>query len=211
MNKNYIMSFGSNLEYENFSRELLKDFQNIYPYFVPKLLTSNDLPLNILEWQDFDQDGIGDNSDSDDDNDGVIDSLDDFPLDATRWTIDAIDGTNNELNTWDFDQDGNADALTDGLLLLRYTFGLRGSSLSDNAIATTSSLTPAEVESKVSSAMTYADIDDSGNVDALTDGLMLLRYLFGLRGTSLINLAVAIDANRSTAVEIETYIESMFP
>lgn len=168
-------------------------------------------PLNILEWQDFDQDGIGDNSDSDDDNDGVIDSLDDFPLDATRWTIDAIDGTNNELNTWDFDQDGNADALTDGLLLLRYTFGLRGSSLSDNAIATTSSLTPAEVESKVSSAMTYADIDDSGNVDALTDGLMLLRYLFGLRGTSLINSAVAIDANRSTAVEIETYIESMFP
>lgn len=59
MNKNYIMSFGSNLEYENFSRELLRDFQNIYPYFVPKLLTSNDLPLNILEFSRNNSLGFG--------------------------------------------------------------------------------------------------------------------------------------------------------
>ena len=27
---------------------------------------------------------------------------------------------------WDFDKNGNVDALTDGLLFLRYLFGLRG-------------------------------------------------------------------------------------
>ena len=29
------------------------------------------------------------------------------------------------------------------------------------------------------------DIDGDGNVDALTDGLLLLRYLFGLSGDTL--------------------------
>ena len=114
--------------------------------------------------------------------------------------------------SWDFDNDGNADALTDGLLLLRYTFGLTGGSLTDSAIASGSPLTPAEVEANVASATTsFADIDGSGNVDALTDGLMLLRYLFGLTGDSLIDSAVASGAERTTAAEIEAYIQSLMP
>ncbi|MDG2017815.1 MAG: hypothetical protein P8J25_00025, partial [Porticoccaceae bacterium] len=114
--------------------------------------------------------------------------------------------------SWDFDRDGNADALTDGLMLLRYTFGLRGASLTDSAIASGSSLTPAEVEANVADSTTsFADIDGSGNVDALTDGLMLLRYLFGLRGESLIDAAVANGASRQSAAEIEAYIVSLMP
>jgi hypothetical protein len=114
--------------------------------------------------------------------------------------------------SWDFDNDGNADALTDGLLLLRYTFGLTGASLTDSAIASGSPLTPAEVEANVAAATTsFADIDGSGNVDALTDGLMLLRYLFGLTGASLIDSAVAAGAERTTAAEIEAYIQSLMP
>ena len=114
--------------------------------------------------------------------------------------------------SWDFDADGNADALTDGLLLLRYTFGLSGASLTDSAIASGSPLTPAEVEANVAAATTsFADIDGNGNVDALTDGLMLLRYLFGLSGASLIDSAVASGATRSTAADIEAYIQSLIP
>lgn len=114
--------------------------------------------------------------------------------------------------SWDFDNDGNADALTDGLLLLRYTFGLTGGSLTDSAIASGSPLTPAEVEANVASATTsFADIDGSGNVDALTDGLMLLRYLFGLTGDSLIDSAVASGAERTTAADVEAYIISLMP
>jgi len=43
----------------------------------------------------------------------------------------------------------------------------------------------------------------------LADGLLLLRYLFGLRGDPLIANAVAPDATRKTAAEISTYIDSL--
>lgn len=42
--------------------------------------TSDDFPLNPVEWQDTDLDGIGDNGDADDDNDGVFDTDDPCPL-----------------------------------------------------------------------------------------------------------------------------------
>ena len=56
-----------------------------------------------------------------------------------------------------------------------------------------------------------ADIDSNGTVDALTDGLMLLRYLFGLTGNSLIEGSVANNATRTDAVDIEAYIQSKMP
>jgi hypothetical protein len=114
--------------------------------------------------------------------------------------------------SWDFDQDGNADALTDGLLLLRYAFGLTGDALVSSAIAEASPLTPEQVQENVAaSTASFADIDDSGNVDALTDGLLLLRYLFGLTGDALLSSAVAENANRSSADDIEAYILSLYP
>ena len=55
------------------------------------------------------------------------------------------------------------------------------------------------------------DIDQNGSFDALTDGLIILRYAFGLRGDSLINNAVASDANRTSAEAIEAHIKSYLP
>jgi hypothetical protein len=115
------------------------------------------------------------------------------------------------INNWDFDQDSNADALTDGLLLLRYAFGLTGDALVSNAIAEVSPLTPEQVQENVAASISFADIDNSGNVDALTDGLLLLRYLFGLTGDALLSSAVAENANRSNATDIAVYIESLMP
>jgi hypothetical protein len=140
-----------------------------------------------------------------------------FPAGYWRYklvTADSVDApvAPAPAGSWDFDNDGNADALTDGLLLLRYTFGLAGDSLVNSAISAGSELTAAEVEANVAAASTsFADIDGNGNVDALTDGLMLLRYLFGLTGDSLINSAVAGDATRSTSADIEAYIISLMP
>lgn len=48
--------------------------------------------------------------------------------------------------TWDLDGNNKADALTDGMLLIRYTFGLRGASLTDGAIALDSPFSDLEVE-----------------------------------------------------------------
>ena len=55
-----------------------------------------------------------------------------------------------------------------------------------------------------------ADTDDDGEgaTEALSDGLLVLRYLFGFRGDSLIVSAVTANATRTTATEIESYIES---
>ena len=61
------------------------------------------------------------------------------------------------------------------------------------------------------SASADLDIDDNGEADALTDGLLLLRYLFELRGNSLIDGVVAPDAARRSASEIEVYLDSRMP
>lgn len=53
------------------------------------------------------------------------------------------------------------------------------------------------------------DVDGNGVVDALTDGLMLLRWQFGLRGAGLITGAVGLAATRSTAPMIEAYLTTL--
>ncbi len=67
------------------------------------------------------------------------------------------------------------------------------------------SLTTAYAEEPVAEVF---DIDDNGEKEALTDGLLQLRYLFGFRGGALIDQALAEDATRITASEIETFITS---
>jgi hypothetical protein len=108
--------------------------------------------------------------------------------------------------TWDVDGNEHVDALTDGLILLRHAFDLRGNDVTDGAIASNSSFSNFQVEQAIERTMQISDIDDNGEVDALTDILILLRYLFGLRGDGLIDGAVPENAERTTATEIEDYI-----
>ena len=49
-------------------------------------------PLDATEWLDTDLDGIGNNADTDDDGDGVLDSQDAFPLDNTETSDSDGDG-----------------------------------------------------------------------------------------------------------------------
>jgi len=121
------------------------------------------------------------------------------------------DNTTDEVLNWDFDKNGATDALTDGLLLLRYAFGIRGDALTNGAVAPNATILPQQIESSMSAISTIADIDGNGQMDALTDGLLLLRYLFGLTGTSLIEGAVATVATRNTAELIEQYINTLMP
>ncbi len=43
------------------------------------------------------------------------------------------------------------------------------------------------------------DVDGNGEKEALTDGLLLIRYLFGFRNDSLIANAIGIRANTSSS------------
>ena len=58
--------------------------------------------------------------------------------------------------------------------------------------------------------MDQLDIDQNGEVTALTDGLVLIRYLFGFRDDALVAGTVDEQALRSTA-EIQEYLESLMP
>jgi murein DD-endopeptidase MepM/ murein hydrolase activator NlpD len=52
------------------------------------------------------------------------------------------------------------------------------------------------------------DIDGNGSPDAATDGVLLSRYLLGLRGDALITGAVGLGASRQTATDIQNFIAS---
>ena len=127
-----------------------------------------------------------------------------------------FDGQSHNLaisprESWDFDQSGNADALTDGLLLLRYAFGLRGDTLIAEAVAQSSTMTSQEIENAIQNSSQITDIDADGSVDALTDGLLLLRYLFGLRDSNLVAGVVSESATRSSEATIMQHIENHMP
>ena len=113
--------------------------------------------------------------------------------------------------SWDMDGNAEVDALTDGLLLLRYTFDLRNDSLIEGAVASDSPLSSAEIAARIETNISIADIDGNGEIDALTDGLLVLRYLFELRGNALTDEVIGDNATRNDPTDIATYIESYYP
>ncbi len=57
----------------------------------------------------------------------------------------------------------------------------------------------------------HLDIDGDGNAQALTDGLLLIRYLFGFTGNALVADAIGDGAARTNAEDIEAYILERMP
>ena len=104
------------------------------------------------------------------------------------------------------------DALTDGLIIVRYLFGIRGPALVAGATGRTATRTSsAAIASYLDSIRSALDVDGNGAVDALTDGLLIVRYLFGLRGAALSDGAVSGQATRPTAILIEDYMRLLMP
>ena len=156
------------------------------------------------EWLDTDADDIGNNADSDDDGDEVSDAQ------------EAVDGTDplnrydcNGCFDFDIDIDGNTAALTDGLLVLRHLFGFAGATLTEGAVTSSATRSDANtIASYLDTNSGHVDIDGDGSTEALTDGLLLLRYLFGFDGATLIEGAISASATRTTSEEIKTYIQA---
>jgi len=151
-----------------------------------------------------DGDSEGDVCDLDDDNDGFTDEQ------------EAIDGTNplsrfscqSGCFSFDVDENNEAQALTDGLLVIRHLFGFGGDSLTAGAIGGEAGrATPDAISSYLTGANAELDVDGDGESKALTDGLLLIRYLFGFSGDSLISGAIGNGAERDTAEEVEAYIQ----
>ncbi|MBL8310741.1 MAG: S8 family serine peptidase [Burkholderiales bacterium] len=113
--------------------------------------------------------------------------------------------------------DGNttgapASATTDGVLLMRYLLGLRGTALVDAATGSPAVRTSAiDVAAWLDTMRLAFDVDGDGQVLAMTDGLLVMRYLLGLRGSALISGATTSGAPRATAPDIEAYLGLLMP
>ena len=115
-----------------------------------------------------------------------------------------------KISILDIDADGDVDAPTDGLLILRSMFGLTDDALTTGLVVSdAASIGSVDIASRIKMLSDLADVDGNGNIDALTDGLLTLRYLFGREGNTLVAGVVAADATRTTAVDIEAHLKTL--
>jgi hypothetical protein len=115
----------------------------------------------------------------------------------------------------DLDADGNgtADALTDGILILRYLFAPTGSWNYADALGSGATRTTREaIRSYLDDGVTLAlDADGNGTADALTDGILILRYLFAPTGSWNYTDALGAGATRTTREAIRDYLHAYDP
>jgi len=110
----------------------------------------------------------------------------------------------------DVDDDGETKALTDGLITLRYLFGYSDSSLlTDVAVPNAERSSSEEILSYLDINRARLDVDGDGSAEALTDGILILRDLFGLSGDPLIQGSVSSNATRNIGREVTDYISSI--
>jgi hypothetical protein len=130
-----------------------------------------------------------------------------YVLDATSAEVTII------TTNLDVDANGEATALTDGVLIVRYLFGVTGTQLTDGALGTGALRTdPDEIIAFLEPALpTMLDVDANGEATALTDGVLIVRYLFGVTGTQLTDGALGTGATRIDPVEIIAFLDGFLP
>jgi hypothetical protein len=110
----------------------------------------------------------------------------------------------------DIDDDGQTEALTDGLLVIRHLFDFSGDSLTTNATGADAQRSEAaSMEAHFVDNKSTIDAHGDGNVEALTDGLLIIRALFGFSGDSLITGAVSGSGTRVTGDSVVDYLKTI--
>ena len=110
----------------------------------------------------------------------------------------------------DVDLDGEVTALSDGLLVLRREFGFTGPALVNGAVGGGCQRCDAgDIASYIDANLGPLDIDASGGVQALTDGLLVVRRLFGFSNAALVTNAVGVDCTRCDAGDIASHIDGL--
>jgi hypothetical protein len=132
---------------------------------------------------------------------------------AAGYTLAATPATVFEQPcTLDTDGNGSDGALTDGVLDVRYLFGFSGAQLTDGAIG------PGAARPDAASIIAYLDgcpamldVDGNGSAGALTDGVLIVRYLFGFTGAQLTDGAVGPGCTRCDAASIIAFLNTYRP
>lgn len=131
---------------------------------------------------------------------------------AAKMTETSGNADCDDCFSWDIDGSGKAEPLTDGLIVLRYLFGFSDEALISGALANNASRTSSEaLTSFLKTHEAELDIDGDDRSEPLTDGLLLLRYLFGFDGFALTDGATSSAATRATPSSIEGFILAHLP
>jgi hypothetical protein len=116
--------------------------------------------------------------------------------------------------TLDVDGDGIAKPLTDGILIVRYLYGLSGPVLTANALGSGATRTDPNAIIAYLDKMKAAgllDVDANGQDSALSDGVLITRYLFGLSGPALTASALGSGATRTDPSAIAAFLSNLMP
>ncbi len=126
----------------------------------------------------------------------------------------AGEPVNFKVRLFNLDIDGSGEAmpLSDGLLAMRHLFGFVGESLINRAVEDNATRKTADdIAGYMTEGLTMMDVDGDGEALPLSDGLLIMRYLFGFEGDALINRAVSETATRKSATDIKQYLDQMLP
>ena len=111
----------------------------------------------------------------------------------------------------DVDLNGGYAGATDAVIMLRYLFGYRGDAMVANALCGGATrTTAAAMLTHLDTIRPLLDIDSNGSVDAMTDGLMILRFMLGLPQAAVVAGAVGPAATRD-ATAIMNYLVAITP
>ncbi len=139
-----------------------------------------------------------------------------------EWRLEITDhypgGDHGILDEWclwpvlmrvlDIDGNGTVEANTDGVTLLKYLLGFRGQNLTGSIAGDACQRCdgPA-IEDYLQANLDAMDIDGNGKTDALTDGILVMRYLTGYMGDALVAGVISTeDCDRCTVATIQAYL-----
>ena len=121
-----------------------------------------------------------------------------------------LQGSAEEAFTLDVDGDGEQIPLTDGLLVIRYLFGFTGDPLTQGAVSSSGARKDAaSIRRYLEDNLGALDIDQNGVAAPLTDGLLIIRHLFGFTGDALTQSATDSLGARGSSSEITAYLNSI--
>ena len=100
------------------------------------------------------------------------------------------------------------DPTTDGMMVLRFLLGVSTNAVASGVTGASATRSAAQIGAHLTSIQTLLDIDGDGTPRASTDGLLIMRYLLGLRGSALV---AGIPIGGLSTPQIESRISRLMP
>ena len=143
--------------------------------------------------------------------DAVLDNDSDGYSNLTEytWQADPNDAQLFPVCRLDIDGDGHVEALTDGVLIMRYLRGVVDNALTLGAVGSGAVRTSSQeivfyLSHEVCAPM--LDVDGSGQKEADRDGILIMRFLAGFTGDALVENAISSEAERSTPSAVTEFL-----